>query len=418
MRIWHVQPRCRQSGPDSAKSRRHPTTWGTVRSAVSDAPRKPFVTHVLHGARFDGHSVPVDVLPDIAAYRELVLAVARALFFERNPGRKRVPKGFEDGFNLVLRHITDPGCAGLPLERAEDPATAQLALPVADEFDEARDLIAATIAAVNAGRPVPATFPLWAAAMFNAFGGSLREGERIDLSGPSGTSSYDRDTRKKLVLLRETTYEDRCDVIGRIALFDIDRMSFELVVDDRRVAGRLDEVAEQPFAVVRTAAVHRGLLVRVVGRGAFDRHDRLTKFVHIDEVAYAEDEAMKAALDIGSRLRALGELQPGWLDGEGVAMDPAGLDWLARVLELVVAENAPRPHLYPTPDGAVLAEWTFPDAEVSAEFDLGRRRAEVVGTHVRTQATREADFELADVASAVAILDFVTKFGPDGMARA
>lgn len=58
-----------------------------------------FATHVLKGARFEGHSVPVSVLPDFTAYRDLVLEIARALFFRDHPDRQRVPKGFEESFD-------------------------------------------------------------------------------------------------------------------------------------------------------------------------------------------------------------------------------------------------------------------------------------------------------------------------------
>jgi hypothetical protein len=384
---------------------------------VPEGARPPFVTHVLHGARFEGHAVPVDVLPDIAAYRELVVAVARGIFFARNPGRKRVPKGFEEGFRLVLTKITEPGCAGLPLERVAESPGAQQSLWQTDEFDEARDLIARTIEAVAAGHLAPPEFPREAATLFNAFGSSLREDERIEIGGPAISVSYDRARRKQLVLLQEKTYEDRCDVTGRVVLFDVERMTFELLVEDRRVSGRLDAVAHQLFEVVGTAAAHRGLTVRVKGRGAYDRTDRLIRFVDIEDVCYADDEALRTALDVHARLHALGDLPAGWLDGVGEALDAAGLVWLAEVLELAVSDAGPRPYLYPTPNGSVLAEWSFPDAEVAAEFDLVRRRAEVVGTYTQTQASGSREFEIDDPGVAATLLDYVMKFGPRGMAR-
>ena len=386
-------------------------------------PPPPFVTHVLHGARFEQHSVPVDVLPELSAYRDLVVAVARALFFARNPTRKRVDRGFEDGFRLVLRAITDPGCAGCPLERVGSSSAPQRSLfptdGTADVFEQARDLIAATIDAVGSGAEVPPGFPGEAAAAFNGFGRTLRDDEHIAIVTAGRTVRYDRARRKRLVLLRETTYEDRCDVVGQVVAFDTDKKSFDLRTDDRRVQGRLDALAKDAFDIVRTAAAHHELSVRITGTAAFDANDRLARFVKIDDVFYADDEGIRTELDVRKRLAVLAELEAGWLDGEGNKVDSAGLEWLANLLDQVEpAEPVARPYLYPTPEGGVLAEWSFPEAEVTAEFDLTQRRAEVVGTHVRSLATGREEFELDQPAAFSRLIEYVTRFGPKGMARA
>ena len=44
-------------------------------------PLAPFATHRMTGTRFEEHAVPVTVLSELVAYRDLVLLVARSLFF-------------------------------------------------------------------------------------------------------------------------------------------------------------------------------------------------------------------------------------------------------------------------------------------------------------------------------------------------
>lgn len=71
--------------------------------------------------------------------------------------------------------------------------------------------------------------------------------------------------------------------------------------------------------------------------------------------------------ELRARLLHLGGLQAGWLDGEGMAPSRLALRIAGRVLDQLVWRFG-RPQVFPTPDGAVLAEWERANAELSAEF--------------------------------------------------
>lgn len=387
------------------------------REIVAERENKVFVTHVLSGRRFDDASVPVEVLPDLAAYRQLVVAVARAIFFKRNASRQRVPKGFEEQFQLVFRKVVEPGSAAIPLERMDSAAATPLFADLPDVFDEARDLVSAAIDAAATDKRLPAEFPLEVTQLFNAFGAALRPDEHIVVVGPQGSRAvYNRGTRKKLVLMRNKTYESEVAITASVVQFDRQRMMFEISKDDRRIPGRLEGISEESFAVVRNAVAQTNeISVHIVGRGAFDGADRLVRLIRIDDISYAEDEATREALDVRKRLALLAELRDGWLDGHGLALDEAKLGRLADLLTAVVDEGVPRPYLYPLPEGAVLAEWSFADAEVSAEFGLTDESVLLVGTHVRSQALREESLSWRHLDVAAMIARFVSSFGPEGL---
>jgi hypothetical protein len=74
------------------------------------------VTMRLTGSRFGQPGMPVEVLPELTAYRELIVAVARELFLRRNLGRQRVPRGFTESFQLRLERV-DKGSTIPVLER-------------------------------------------------------------------------------------------------------------------------------------------------------------------------------------------------------------------------------------------------------------------------------------------------------------
>lgn len=378
------------------------------------SPSEPFVTHVLKGARFEGHAIPLTVLPDLTAYRDLVLEVARALFFRENPERQRVPKGFEEGFDLVLRSIGE-GSAVAALERPT-PVPEQLCLVKQDYFEQARDVVSQTIEAMRTGMPAPAAFPLEAVRCFNNFGRTLRDDESIEIRGPGGRSavSYTKQVRKRLVLLRERTYEDSVEVTGRVVQFDAQRRTFGLLVGELSVVGSLDGLSARQMGIVRTAAVHaEELRVYASGVGAFDQLDRLVRLVSVKELALAEDEELREALDIDKRLAALADLEEGWLDGQGSGIEPQTLAGLAALLREAEALGLPRPYLYPTPEGAVQAEWSFPDAEVSARFDATVEVVSCVGVHRKSGASREQDIDLREPMGGLKrLIKFVGGFAP------
>ena len=383
---------------------------------------RPFATHVLHGRRFEGHAVPVDVLAEFGAYRELVVAVARRLFLQENRGRQRVPKNFEGGFQLVVRTIAD-GSAVLPLERIGVTAgPGPLSLfpddTAPDYFERARDLISKAIAAAGAEAVLPSAFPRDALSLFNSFGRTLGADEHIELrDGGQSAVVYDRKVRKSLVLTKEATYEDAASVVGQVVQFDRQRMTFELLHEGSRVSGRIEQLPEDRVRIISTACAQGDQLrVRVDGLGAHDSSDRLMRFVRIDDVSYAEDEALRTQLDIDKQLATLAELPEGWLDGDGALLDGVGLRWLTDVLKRAEASGLSRPYIYPMPDGRVQAEWSYPETEVSAEFDLNAHKVEACGVHVRSQASRSEALALDDESGVAALVEFVAGFGPDGMA--
>ena len=89
--------------------------------------------------------------------------------------------------------------------------------------------------------------------------------------------------------------------------------------------------------------------------------------------------------DVGARLDELGHLNDGWLDGEGVAPDQAGLEWLASVFGDAFPSDLPLPCLYPTVEGGIQAEWSLPPYDVSLEVDLQRHTGEWDMLNLETQ---------------------------------
>lgn len=77
---------------------------------------------------------------------------------------------------------------------------------------------------------------------------------------------------------------------------------------------------------------------------------------------------------LDDRLRALGALRDGWLDGDGAALPSEHLAWILVELVETSIKAGLLPYLYPTPEGELLVEWSLGPREASLEVDLATRR--------------------------------------------
>ena len=82
---------------------------------------------------------------------------------------------------------------------------------------------------------------------------------------------------------------------------------------------------------------------------------------------------LRTGLGIRTQLDSMRTMKDGWLEGGGVAPSPGGLDWLDEAFARHYPEGSPRPHLYPTEDGGVQAEWSLTHWRVSLEINLKSR---------------------------------------------
>ena len=357
-----------------------------------------FVRVRFAGGRFDSHTIPFDVLPDLAAYRDLVVEVAKHLFRERNNDRQRVPKGFEESFQLGLSQVIQGNSATALAQRLEtledqpaDPAQVGFGFPRYGEFEDARDLVDRVIAAANDGQALPQEFPRALVGKFNRFGQSLRAGEHAELShGRTAPVRYDSETRKRIVLSANATYENTLDqrftlTGGEIRacivhLADDDGTRFDLHVDT-------DEECEKAIA-------RRRHQVRVVGTGLFDRHDRLTKITKYKELIYTDDEPQQP---LDERLGEIARTPAGWYSGQNPAPDASAIARMGEFVALITTEaGVPVPYVYPLPDGSITGEWTRDDWEISATVTLPDLAIELHALNVETDKELDVDIDQFD----------------------
>ena len=113
----------------------------------------------------------------------------------------------------------------------------------------------------------------------------------------------------------------------------------------------------------------------------------------------AEKVAPPAALDVPARLAEFRDLADGWLEGGGLAPDPAGLDWLAAAFVHHFLAHLPLPRTYPTAEGEIRMEWIYGRSHCILEINLADHCAHWLWFDLDSPAEQERTLNLTDPAA-------------------
>jgi hypothetical protein len=179
--------------------------------------QRQLVTHTFKGKRFDDHGLDLDVLPDLYAFKELLVATAKELWRRHHPDRQRLPKHFEDSLCLKFFKLME-GSVAVPIfremETADQPELWRAEQP--DELDEAVTLVTDAVNAADADQPLPESLPKNVIPLFDGYGKTLREDESFELQphGSQKKAAYTSRSRGRLLDFCTTGYTDRVDLTG------------------------------------------------------------------------------------------------------------------------------------------------------------------------------------------------------------
>jgi len=270
----------------------------------------------FEGARFEDHTLDVECVGELTAYKRLVLECAKELWYRKHPDRERLPRGFEDELVVQFSEIKD-GSALIQLMRVLPQDHDELELGPRDEVDEAATLVDATIAAAAADELLPNQLPASVIPLFMEFGKSLRNNEVVHVRARTSAQEvgYTPQARKRLAEWTADTYEDRIDVVGEVSMANVRGGAFGLLLSDRQSAipGRFTEAQE--IEILDALRSHRTSRLRIRGAGEFTVVDRLLrKILHVDEVsvvAGTEPPFVEGTKPIWETVQEIGASVPG-----------------------------------------------------------------------------------------------------------
>lgn len=336
------------------------------------------------GRRFDHGRLPLDVLSDLPALRDLIAALAKQDFRLRNPDRKRVPQGFDRSISFVLTEISEG--SAIPL-LALDYDAAQQNLP--NIGDGMADIVAraynrvALIFDNAANNSFPQALPQDAISALTKLGANIQDDERIEFNGKpdaDGNVIYlDSIRRKNLLTHVRETYTTEFEGVGILTGVDATHNTIQVKTErfgEIRPSINGMAISVEEFGANLFSIVEFSISV------ALDAHDEL-KFIEevhsVDLVRPYDDEVKRCLV----RLQVLAKVEKGWLgdqQGEQV-VHLAGM----RATQLIFAraDLAKLFRIFPTESGGVSVEfdkdgWSFaveigPDGrlEIDAASDVG-----------------------------------------------
>jgi hypothetical protein len=330
---------------------------------MADDSKKIF-SLIYQGRRFDNAHLPVEVLSDLPAFRDLLVAYAKEEWRRRHAGRKRIPRGFENSFSFDLVNILE-GSAKPQLEW--NRTSAQANLPGMD--DEIGDIVECAysnvITLIGGQAGVATALNAEKLRALNRFGAGLRENEKIEIPERRSFNVVYLDTnrRRQLITAGRGNYRTRFEGIGLLTGTHVkgDPGSLVKVFTDKYA--EIDIPVEQDqiisdFDGSLYAEVQFQLLVEL------DAQDRFRSVVEVFDVGVVDNDDFKKCR---TRLDELRNLKDGWHDGHGFQIAQAPLD-LAQKFCIKHPTYCGLFRLYPTEVGGVLIDFERDGWDFSVEF--------------------------------------------------
>lgn len=317
------------------------------------------------GRRFSDARLPVDVLSDLPALRDLIAALAKQEFRQRNPDRQRVPQGFDKAISFSLTDVKK-GSAEPVLSLERD--IVQQNLPnIGDEMGEIVQRAFDRIATIydDASRDIfPQALPQDAIRALSKLGANIQDDERIefrDTTGQDGTVVCLTSYRRKHLLTRvRETYTKELDSLGTLTGIDASNNSIQVRTEKY---GEIRLSLEGVSLPVEQFDGNLHALVEFSISIELDAHDdlRAVEEVHSVDLIRPYDESV---LKCVRRLQELSKIEKGWLGenhGERL-VHLAGMR--ATQFVFMRADLSELLRIFPTEDGGVSVEfdkdnWSF-----------------------------------------------------------
>ena len=318
------------------------------------------------GPRFEGTRLPLDVVGDLPAFRDLLVSYAKESWRALNSERQRLPKGFDKSISFDLIAL-EKGSAMPKLDWSREVAQANLP-GFADELEALvarsyEDVLSVIDGAANDDFPKVLSSEQIRA--LNKLGSGLRNGERIEFVGSQGKTGnvvyLDTGIRKALITRVHETYESRFEGTGRLtgvheggrlSIFTHTYNELQINVDSERVSefdGNIGSEVQFSIDVI------------------LDSQDTFRGVVRVYDVDLIDAELAENLENCRHRVDELRGLAAGWHDGGGEAISLKAVD-AATALLAKRPDLASAYRIFPTLSGGVTFEFETGGWDLSVEL--------------------------------------------------
>lgn len=349
-----------------------------------------FLAPRLVGKRFEGASIPLEMLRDLAALEDMLVEVAKWVFREKNPKRQRLPRGFAESIHLRLTGVREGSAVPVITLESNEGALPHVGHAQLPYLVEARDTIIEAIASAN-DNATSFELPAKYLSYFDRVGRSLRDDERIEFRSKEGeVVPLTREVRSRLLSASSIrTISEEVTLRGSLPAVDQEKLTFEMnLISGQKLPGVIPEELLDAF-LEGFNGYRDGLRVAVAGVARYERNPKRIKLMESVERITLLDE-----LDVAARVDELRLLKDGWLEGSGRAPSAAGLNWFVSSFQREFSGDLPLPYVYPTEDGGVRLEWDLDPLDISIDIDFDSKSGALHMLDRETDSDRSETLEL------------------------
>jgi len=331
---------------------------------------KIFLAPRLTGSRFEDHTIPVNILEDFTALEELIFELAKKIYLEENPSRKRVPRGFSDGISLKLSGIKEGSSIPQIIIASVISSTSLLPTHTNDSFkyiEQARDKVIELIENADKGNTIHLEQKYLN--YFNRIGKNLLDDEAINFSYDSSNlqknATLNKASRKKILLSRDAKLEYSETILVNALIPSIDKKnnSFTLEIEENEIQCSLEtDFAETIFTAFYE--YEKNTLISLKATGIYNYQDKLIRVEDIESMDVLDP------FDISVRINQLSKLTDNWYEGIGKSLNKEYLDNFEEAFKSSYNSNLPLPAIFPTIEGNIQLEWASENKEIILEVSL------------------------------------------------
>lgn len=256
--------------------------------------RYELVKQKFSGPRFEDHGLDVDVLPELIAYKKLLIETAKEIWWRKHPGRERIQRNFEASLHLKFYRLAE-GSVAVPLEREIEVEEGLLDFErEPDELDEAARVLEEAIDAASADAPLPSDFPKNVISLFEQLGKTLEADDSIEFEPPRSARTrkkvvYTQQTRTRMIERATGEYTDVVNVSGEIRAADLDGAKFTLRREDgSKVEGKFSP--EHEAQITEALKEHQSCSLQVEGTASFFPDGQIKRIEQVDKLHIVSKE--------------------------------------------------------------------------------------------------------------------------------
>lgn len=228
---------------------------------------------IFSGDRYDRCQLDEDALSELITYQKLLRETAKILWKQKHPDRARLPAEFEKKCQPKIVGIHQ-GSACVDIEVLE--------YGTGHECEEAIELVADTIEAINKDTELPKNFPKQLLSLLRQYGKTIKTDESIGQITPkrSETIKYTADSRKRFLEKFNDEPRNLVEVKAEVTMVNVANQKLQLKLDDGRNISASFKI-DQEKLVTEALMQHQTIRLEISGEAIFTLEGELDAIIDI-----------------------------------------------------------------------------------------------------------------------------------------